>query len=197
VRWALDVPMFLVKRGAQVLRATHLTFRRFLAEGLEGHRATVGDWETHLNTLFPEARIKRTLEVRGADAAPARYALGLPAWWVGILYDDVALDAASALLLPYGHDAWQEARTRLVGAGLKAPIRDTTLGALARTLLDLAHDALGRRAVTDPAGRDERVCLEPLRALAADDRSVGDALLDGWRPTQPDAVADFLRRTRF
>ncbi|MBI5517384.1 MAG: glutamate--cysteine ligase [Deltaproteobacteria bacterium] len=197
VQWALDVPMFIVKREASTHRATHLTFRRFLREGLEGHRATLGDWETHLNTLFPEARIKRTLEVRGADAAPARYALGLPAWWVGILYDSEALDAATALLLPYGHDAWQEVRARVVHQGLKAPLGGTTLGHLARALLALADQGLARRAVRDPEGRDERAFLEPLKALAEDDRCVGDALLSGWSPAQPDAVRDYIQRTRF
>jgi glutamate--cysteine ligase len=79
VEWALDVPMFMFKRDGAKVENTGQTFRDFLANGFEGHRATQDDWTSHLNTLFPEVRLKRTIEVRGADAQPHRYAFALPA----------------------------------------------------------------------------------------------------------------------
>src|SRR6185369_13044251 len=97
VEWALDAPMFLVKRGTEVVENTGQSFRSFMKHGFRGHRPTSKDWETHLNTLFPEVRLKRTIEVRGADSLPATLVCALPALWTGILYDPKALDEADEL----------------------------------------------------------------------------------------------------
>src|SRR4029077_7139532 len=86
VEWALDVPMFLIKRGGRVIANTEQTFRSFLKNGQHGERATLSDWRTHLNTLFPEARLKNTLEMRGADAQGRSELTALPALWKGLLY---------------------------------------------------------------------------------------------------------------
>ena len=91
VEWALDVPMFLFKRGGHAIANTGQTFRSFLKSGYEGHVATMEDWKTHLNTLFPEVRLKKTIEVRGADVQSTDLACALPALWTGIFYDDRAL----------------------------------------------------------------------------------------------------------
>lgn len=197
VQWALDVPMFIVKHGAEVKRATHLTFRRFMAEGFDGVPATESDWETHVNTLFPEARLKRTIEVRGADSVPLRYAAGLPALWLAALYDDEALSAVEARCVSLGHDAWAAARPRIAYEGLRAKVANTTVGEVAREVLAVCAKALAKRAKRDAQGRDERVYLDPLIALAADDRSVSDALFTGYDPGGPDAVAEMIRRAAF
>jgi len=197
VRWALDVPMFIVKRGAEVHNATHLTFRRFLADGLAGHQATVSDWESHLKTLFPEVRLAHTLEVRGADSVPAPYAASLAALWLGALYDDEALTFLHERLVPYGYAAWQGVRPAVARHGLAAPFAGTTLGALAREVLAVVRGALQRRGLRDAAGRDETVHLDRLDLLVDRTQSVGQFLLDGWNPSAPDAIADFQRRTRF
>jgi glutamate--cysteine ligase len=84
VDWALDVPMFFVVRDGVYHPADGMTFRRFLREGWQGNRATMGDWEVHLSTLFPEARLKRYIEIRGADAGPMPVAIGLAALWRGL-----------------------------------------------------------------------------------------------------------------
>jgi glutamate--cysteine ligase len=197
VEWALDVPMFILKRDGQVIRTTGHTFRRFMKEGIEGHRATAADWESHLKTLFPEARLQKTLEVRGADSVPARYSAALPALWLAVLYDDECLTAFESRLVPFGHDAWQAARPNIVEEGLAARIGDTTVGALARELLPLVDKALARRARTNDQGQDERVYLAPLHECAADDRSIGDLVLGGWVPSQPDALASLLERAAY
>ena len=189
--------MFIIKRGTEATDATSLTFRRFMAEGYQGMHATRADWETHLNTLFPEARLKKTLEVRGADSVPGRYALGLPALWSGILYDHDALAAVEARLVPYGHDAWAAIRPAVMAQGLGASIQGTTLAVLARELLDISSAALRRRGLKDARGRDETVYLEALQEIAADGRCVGDAVLGGWDPAASGAVTDLIRRARF
>ncbi|HTQ02879.1 MAG TPA: glutamate-cysteine ligase family protein, partial [Polyangiaceae bacterium] len=94
VEWALDAGMFLFKRGERVLKNTGQTFRAFLADGFEGERATLEDWRLHLNTLFPEARLKNTLEVRACDAQSRELTRAVPALFTGILYDERALAEA-------------------------------------------------------------------------------------------------------
>ncbi len=197
VQHALDVPMFIVKRGAEVLDATKYTFRRFMAEGIDGHRATKADWESHLKTLFPEARLQKTLEVRGADSVPARLSMALPALWLGVLYDDAVMSFAEERIVSLGHDAWHAARSRVAREGLLAPVGDTTVGALARELLAHADSALARRAKLDADGRDERQYLAPLVDAAERNHSLGDVILGGWDPSQPDALRALLDRAAY
>lgn len=197
IRWALDAPMFLVKRDGVATQATTHTFRRFMAEGFEGQRATQGDWETHLKTMFPEVRLAHTLEVRGVDSVPLPYAAAMAALWTAVLYDDACLTAVEETFVPYGYDAWQSLRPRIAADGLLTPIGNTTVGALLRALLPTAVEALRRRALTGPDGGDERRYLDPILPLVADDRSVTDALLDGWTPEQPGACRALMARTEF
>lgn len=197
IEWALDVPMFIVKIGGVVKRATHLTFREFMAQGFEGAAATEGDWETHVNTLFPETRLKRTLEVRGADSVPLRYAAALPALWLAVFYDDRVLSLVEERFVSLGHDLWAAAREDVAVRGMGARVAGVSMGELARELLDACMGALERRAVLDARGRDERVHLAPLVELAAKDQCVGDALFDGYDPGAPDAVAEMIRRAEF
>lgn len=197
VRWALDAPMFIVKRGSEVTRATHLTFRRYMAEGLGEHRATRGDWEVHIKTLFPEVRLGRTFEVRGADSVPLDYAAALAALWTGLLYDDDALAAVEDRLVPLGCDAWTEVRPAAGVDGLAARVRGTPLREYAATALDLARRSLARRGITDDLGRDESVLLDPLAPLVERGLSVGDAVLGDWSASMDDAVTALLDRARF
>ena len=101
VEWALDVPMYFIVRDGRYHDCTHVTFRQFMNGALKGEVAdwepTMGDWTNHLSTLFPDVRLKRFLEMRGADGGPWRRICALPAFWVGLLYDDAALDAADQL----------------------------------------------------------------------------------------------------
>src|SRR5262249_25614612 len=94
VEWVLDVPMFFVVRAGQYRPARGITFRHFLESGLDGERATIADWERHLTTVFPEVRLKKVLEMRGADAVPPGLTCSLPALWKGLLYDAEARVAA-------------------------------------------------------------------------------------------------------
>ena len=177
VEWALDVPMFFVYRGGEHLPARGTTFRQFLREGFEGHRATIDDWELHLSTLFPEARIKRFIEVRGCDAGSLAMNMSLAPFCRGLLYDETARAEATALtagLDMVDRVALWHAVTR---QGLRAavPGRGVRVLELARELLRIADDGLRRQAPED------RCYLEPLREIVESGRTQADALADLWR----------------
>ena len=182
VEWALDVPMFFVVRDGVYRPTQRLTFRRFLAEGFEGERATLGDWEVHLSTLFPEVRLKRYIELRGADAGPLPMSMGLAALWRGLLEDAEARVGAWSLVA--GHDvAAREALRRAVPReGLSARLGRHLLRELAVELLRLARAGLGRLA----GGAADAALLAPLEAYAAAGRCPADDLLDDFNAESGD-----------
>jgi glutamate--cysteine ligase len=185
VAWALDVPMFLVKRDGVVKRATTHTFRRFLAEGFEGAQATHADWETHLNTLFPEVRLKRTLETRSADSQQRETLAALPAVFTGIYYDDAALARAESLASRIPYDAAVAARPHIAREGLRATLAGRPVGEWASELFAIAKDGLAARARRDPEGNDETVHLRHLGELLAAGQTPADALLARLDPDAP------------
>jgi glutamate--cysteine ligase len=190
VEWALDVPMFLFKRDGHAIANTGQTFRDFQERGFEGHRATLDDWKLHLNTLFPEVRLKKTIEIRGGDAQSTDMACALPALWTGIFYDDRALDEAESLVESWRHDELAELRTRVWRDGLRALFRGAPLASLAERLLAFAEGGLQRRARVDPGnGKDERVHLTRLHRLASQGRTPADVLLEGLDREKDPAAA--------
>jgi glutamate--cysteine ligase len=176
VEWALDVPMFLIKRGHGVIANTDQTFRTFMRDGCRGERATLTDWRTHLNTLFPEARLKNTLEMRGADAQSRALTCALPALWKGLLYDEQALRQAESLVSPLTAAAAQSVRPELVRRGLQAELLGRPLLAWANEVLQIAHGALERFDVKNERGETEAVFLEGLESLVRDGRCPADLL---------------------
>ena len=178
VQWALDCPMFMFKREGHAVDNRGQTFRDFLEHGFSGHRATMNDWEMHLNTLFPEVRLKRTIEIRGADSLPTHLFAALPALWTGILYDDVALAEADALVADVTEQELSELRHHIPKLGLRAPWRGKKLAALGEQVVDIADRGLGRRAIIGRDGKDERAHLAPIKALVAAGRSPADVLID-------------------
>jgi glutamate--cysteine ligase len=184
VEWALDVPMFLFKRNGEVFANTGQPFRKFWKEGFKGHKPNQTDWQTHLNTLFPEVRLKKTIEVRSADAQNASVACSLPALWTGIFYDKKALADADAMTRDWKYDEVQAIRTDVHMLGLKAKFRGEKLATQALQLLDIADGGLERRAKMNPKGKDERVHTAPLRRLAEKDMTPAEALLARIDPTK-------------
>ena len=144
VDWALNVPMFFIARDGVYLDCAGLPFTQFMREGFQGHQATMGDFELHLSTLFPDARLKQHLEVRGADMSTSEHITALSALHVGLLYDDQSLEQTLALfehIKP--NDLWT-ARHLLDEAGLNTPLGERTLQNFAEDLLDLASRGLSR-----------------------------------------------------
>ncbi|MDB4984985.1 MAG: Glutamate--cysteine ligase [Myxococcaceae bacterium] len=179
VEWALDVPMFLVKRDGKVVHNTGQTFRAFMRDGFAGTQATEDDWFTHLGTLFPEVRLKKTIELRGADCLPYALTPTLAAISKGLLYDDGALSKLEALLERVTYEAAVEARREIARAGLGAQLSGRSLLDWSREVVAIARDGLTQLHVreADPRG-SEAVYLEPLEQLLARGESPADALLD-------------------
>jgi glutamate--cysteine ligase len=165
VEWALDVPMFLIKRGERLISNTGQSFRAFLAEGSGNVRATRADWETHLNSLFPEARLKRTLEVRGVDAQPNDLVCAVPALWKGVLYDEQALAQAESLIAPLSATLVDAVRPEIVRHALKARLLDKPVLRWAQELFEIARGGLSRLAVCNRNGDDETIHLAHLQQL--------------------------------
>jgi glutamate--cysteine ligase len=180
VDYALDVPRYFVKRGDTYIDVAGQSFRDLLAgqlASLPGERATVSDWANHLSTIFPEVRLKRYLEMRGADVGPTRRLPALSAFWVGLLYDDACLDAAWDLVKGWNAEERQRLRDQVPRLGLKAEIGGRTALDLARECLALAHAGLARRARLS-GGREETIYLEPLDEIVARGRTPAEELLD-------------------
>lgn len=179
VEWALDVPMFMFKRDGKKMVNTGQTFRSFFKTGFQGHRALASDWQMHLNTLFPEVRLKKTIEVRAADAQGAKMACALPALYSGILYDAKALAEADALTHDWTLDEVTALRKDVPQKGLGARFRVGTLVPIAEKLLTIAEGGLERRAFLSPSGNDERVHLARLKELVEKGETPADRLLQG------------------
>lgn len=177
VEWALDVPMFLVKRGSHVTSNTEQTFRSFMVEGSRrGERATMTDWRTHLNTLFPEARLKNTLEMRGADAQPRALTCALPALWKGLLYDERSLQQCDSLITPLHAQLMTGIRPELACYGLRTKLLGRPLSAWALEVLEIARAGLERSGIRNERGESEAIYLDGIEALAREGRSPADVL---------------------
>ena len=171
--WALDVPVIFLRRNGDYLDPGGLNFRQLIDAGFGGEPVTVTDWEDHLSTLFPEVRLKRVIEVRGADVGPRDMCVALPALWKGLLYDADALAAAEALVtLPFAERLvlHEEVSRR----ALQARVGAKTVLDLARELVDLAAAGLTRQG---RCGADEVRYLEPLRQILKDKRCPAEVAL--------------------
>ena len=157
--------MYFVKRGDRYIDVAGQSFRDVFAgklPSLPGEHATVSDWANHISTIFPEVRLKRFLEMRGSDSGPWRRLPALPAFWVGILYDDACLDAAWDIVKDWTAEERQKLRDDVPKLGLKASIGGCAVLDLARQCLAIAHEGLKRRGLLDTDGRDETRYLEPI-----------------------------------
>jgi len=181
VDYALDVPMYFVYRGGRYVDMAGASFRNFLNGKLApGVRPTFEDWSDHLTTLFPDVRMKRFLEMRGADAGSLPHMLALPALWTGLLYDKTARDEAASLIADWTKEERQALRDYVPRLGLAAPFRDGTVLDVAREMVRLADEGLKRRTRLDDSGEDERKLLAPLKEIVEEGRSPADRLLEDY-----------------
>ncbi len=187
--------MYFVRRGERVLWAEGATFRQFMegrCPAVPGERPTLGDWEDHLSTLFPEVRLKRFIEMRGADGGPWRRLCALPALWVGLLYDADALGAAWDLVKDWTAEERESLRLSAPKLGLKTPIRGRTIHDVARDAANIAAAGLARRGRRCGHGEDERVFLDDVREVVASGRTPAEDLLARYRgPWKQDASRAF------
>jgi glutamate--cysteine ligase len=182
VEWALDVPMYFVVRDGRYYDCTHVTFRQFMNGALKGEIAawepTTGDWTNHLSTLFPDVRLKRFLEMRGADGGPWRRICALPAFWVGLLYDDAALAEAEALTADWTVADVVAMRDAVPAQGLAAQIRGRSVLEVARDAVRIATAGLKARNRLNGEGQDESLFLQPLEEVLAKKQTMAEDLLD-------------------
>ena len=199
VDYALDVPMYFILRDGRYLDLTtsRFTFRRYLAEGYGTYRPTLADWDLHLSTLFPEARLRPQIELRSADTLPARLTLAVPALAKGLLYDPDARDEIWSLL---GHlntvdraqlcrDAWR--------SGLKARTGGHSLQAIAGEALGIARRSLHRQAVAAGHTLDEGIYLDSVEEIAASGVTLAERLLADWHGTRQAKFAALRRHCGF
>jgi glutamate--cysteine ligase len=170
VDYALGVPMYFVKRGERYIDVAGQSFRDLMQgrlPGLPGERATISDWANHISTIFPEVRLKRYLEMRGADGGPWRRLPALPAYWAGLLYDDDSLDAAWNLVKNWTAEQRQQFRDDVPKLGFAAMVARYSALEVAKTTLALARRGLARRRRLDSAGNDESRYLQSIEDYVA------------------------------
>ncbi|MBU1314129.1 MAG: glutamate--cysteine ligase [Alphaproteobacteria bacterium] len=181
VEWALDVPMYFVVRDGRYHDCTHVTFRQFMNGALKGEIAdwepTLGDWTNHLSTLFPDVRLKKFLEMRGADGGPWRRICALPAFWVGLLYDEGALAAAEELTAGWSYEDVLALRNAVPAKALKAEIAGRPLIDVAREVVNISRAGLAARNRLNGEGQDETVFLATLDEVLAKKATMADDLL--------------------
>jgi glutamate--cysteine ligase len=198
VDWMLDVPMYFVYRDGRYVDCSGQSFRDFMRgklPALPGEIPGMGDWTDHLTTAFPEVRLKRFLEMRGADSGPWQRLCALPALWVGLLYDAQALDAAWDLCKDWTIAEREQLRADVPRAALRAQVRRRSVQDLAKDVLAIAREGLKRRAVLDAKGRDESRFLDILQGIADSGRCPADdklALFHGrWQGSVDPIFTEF------
>jgi len=184
--------MYFIKRGDRYIDAAGQSFRDLMAgklPALPGEHATLSDWANHVSTIFPEVRLKRYLEMRGSDAGQWRRLPALPAFWVGLLYDDASLDAAWDLAKGWTAEERQKLRDDVPKLGFRATIGGCSLLDLAKQCLALAREGLRRRGRLDTEGRDEGRHLEPIEEFVARGRTPAEELLEKFHGAWGGSVA--------
>jgi len=182
--YMLDVPMYFVFRDGKYIDAAGLSFRDFLKGDLSvlpGEKPTMADWNDHLSTAFPEVRLKSFLEMRGADGGPWNRICALPAFWVGLLYDQNALDAAWDRVKGWSMEEREALRNGVPKLGLDTPIPNgQTLKDLAEEILEISSAGLTARNRLNTSGDNESGFLDPLREVVAKGQSPAAQLLDRY-----------------
>ncbi|SUE42934.1 glutamate--cysteine ligase [Roseomonas gilardii] len=171
--YVLDVPMYFVMRDGAFVDATSTSFRDFIRHGLPGHpgvHATMGDWADHVTTVFTDVRLKRFLEMRGADVGSPAMIVAHPAFWTGLLYDDAAQKAGLELVRGWSVEEMRRLRTEVPKLGLRAEIGGRPLRDVARDAVRIAHDGLAAR------GLGEEKFLAPVEEIA----ETGQTQADRW-----------------
>jgi glutamate--cysteine ligase len=197
VEWALDVPMFFVVRGEHYEPTGQKTFRAFLRQGHQGLRPTLGDFDRHLTTLFPDVRLKRFLEVRGADAVPPGLTCSLPALWKGILYQADARARAWDLVAHSTQAQREAARADVARRGLAAVFAGRPVLGLARELAEIAREGLRRIAHRGRRDPDESGYLDPIFEHLDLGMSPGQIVLERWEGEWARSLDRLIEHARY
>ena len=182
--WGLDIPMYFIIRDGKYIDCTHITFRQFMDGALKGEIddpvANIGDWGNHMSTLFPDVRLKRFLEMRGADGGPWQDICALPAFWVGLLYSEDALTAAEELVKDWTPDMVGNLRNAVPEKALRAEINGRPLIEYAKEALEISRQGLVERAQLNFENFDESIFLIPLQDTVALGKTPAERMLDKY-----------------
>lgn len=182
--WGLDIPMYFIIRDGKYIDCTHITFRQFMDGALKGEIddpvANIGDWGNHMSTLFPDVRLKRFLEMRGADGGPWQDICALPAFWVGLLYSEDALTAAEELVKDWTPDMVGNLRDSVPEKALRAEINGRQLIEYAKEALEISRQGLVERAQPNFENFDESIFLIPLQDTVALGKTPAERMLDKY-----------------
>ncbi len=180
VDYALDVPMYFAMRDGKYINASGESFRAFLdgrLPQLPGEKPVMKDWADHLTTIFPEVRLKKYLEMRGADSGPWRRLCALPALWVGLLYDQASLDAAWDIAKDWTAEERQKLRDDVPRLALHATIRGRSVQDIAKDVLKIARQGLEARNLHGCKGKTEAAFLDPLDEITQSGKTAAEHLL--------------------
>jgi len=177
--------------------ANGTTFRQFMERGLDGHRATIDDWNLHLTTLFPEVRLKKVIEVRGTDAVPPGLICALPALWKGILYDAEARNAAWELVSGHSVEERASALDDVSRMALDATMAGHSVLDLARELVAIGTEGLRRIGHAGRRDADETNFLDPLRHQLDLGQSPGQEILNHWEADWGRSVPRLIEYSRY
>lgn len=193
--YLLDTPMYFAYRNGEYVDVAGESFREFMAgklPQLPGETPHMGDWADHITTSFPEVRLKRFLEMRGADGGPWSSICALSAFWTGLLYDDAAQKAAWSLVKGWTTEDRARLRDEAPIKGLNAVAGDRTLGDVAKDVLRISRDGLNARARLDSSGQNEAHFLEPLDGIAQSGVTPAETLLERFNgPWNGDVTSIF------
>ena len=200
VDYILDVPMYFLHRGEDYLDVSGLSFRDFMAgslPGFEGQFPSMADFEDHVTTAFPEVRLKGYLEMRGADGGSWGNICALPALWVGLLYDDGALDAAESLIKGITASDVEAARMAVAKDGLQAEMAGRSVHKIAHEVLEIAEAGLKSRKLLDSKGEDERKYLAPLQEIVKSGKTYADEMLDKYYSAWDEDITHIFKEYRY
>ena len=201
VDYILDVPMYFVHRGETYHDVSGKNFRDFMngeLEGFEGQLPTMEDWEDHMTTAFPEVRLKKYIEMRGADGGPWGNLCALPAFWVGLLYDGQALDEAEALIADWSVEEMSAMRDGVPQTALHTPFRKGTVLDQARKAIEISRGGLKRRACLSPrSGNDEQHYIDPLQSIVDSGKTFAEDLLDDYERDWNKVIAPIYEACKY
>jgi glutamate--cysteine ligase len=179
----LNVPMYFVYRDGIYHDVSGKSFKDFMngkLEGFKGQIPLISDWEDHMSTVFPEVRLKKFLEMRGADGGTWNKICALPALWVGLLYDQTSLDTAWDMVKDWTHAEHQHLRDNVPRDALKVPFRNSDVRELARQMVQLSSEGLKRRARLNNSGQDEQIFLNGLKETIKSGKTTSDLMLERY-----------------
>ncbi len=199
--YAIKQPLVGIYHGDEFVHVgkgeTFETFMKGELADFPGKKPTLDDWANHLNTIWPEVRVRHCLEMRGADCGPEEMLKALPAFWTGILYDKQSLDKAYDMVRDWTAEDREYLRAATPKDGLQTSFMGTTVQELAKNCLALSHEGLKRRGIQDKAGRDESAYLAPLFEIAESGRNLAVRLLENFETRWKKSLAPLFNECSY